>query len=130
MTQKETRANKTEKSSPLNLISPELAAMGKRRIEELAEAQSELFEKFQEINQNWFDRIQSEATLVSEIAAELTSSRSISEATAAYQGCIDKHIEMAAEDAKQLLAVGQKFMEMRARMLSNGWQVNGGSRRT
>lgn len=113
MTQKETHADETEQSSPLNLIPRELAAMGKRRIEELAEAQSALFGKCQEVNQNWFDRIQSEAALGSEIAAELMAARSMSEATAAYRGWIDKHIEMATQDAKRLLAIGQQFMEMR-----------------
>jgi hypothetical protein len=48
MTQKETRANKTEQSSPINLIPRELMAMGNWRIEELAEVQSDLFEMCQE----------------------------------------------------------------------------------
>ena len=104
--------------------------MGNWRIEEFAEAQSDLFEMCQEVNQNWFDRIQSEAALGSEIAAELTAVRSMSGATAAYRGWIDKHIEMATEDAKRLLAIGQHFMEMRARSVSNGRQLNGGRRRT
>lgn len=130
MTQKETHADETEQSSPLNLIPRELAAIGNWRIEELAEAQSDLFEMCQEVNQNWFDRIQSEAALGSEIAAELMAARSMSEATGAYRGWLDKHIEMATEDAKRLLAIGQQFMEMRAHLVSSGRQLNGGSRRT
>ena len=120
MTQKETHADETEQSSLLNLIPRELAAMGKRRIEELAEAQSALFGKCQEVKQNWFDRIQSEGTIGSEIAAKLTATRSMSEATTAYRDWIDKHIEMATEYAKCLLAIGQQFMEMRARLVSSG----------
>ena len=103
MTQKETHADETEQSSPLSLTPRDLAAMWKRHIEELAEAQSELFEKCQEVKQNWFDRIQSEGTIGSEIAAKLTATRSMSEATTAYRDWIDKHIEMATEDAKCLL---------------------------
>jgi hypothetical protein len=47
MTQKETHADKTEQSSPINLIPRELVAMGNWRIEEFAEAQSDFFQKCQ-----------------------------------------------------------------------------------
>jgi hypothetical protein len=42
---------------------PELVAMGKKSIEQRAQAQTELFEKLQKVNRSWLDRVQSEVSL-------------------------------------------------------------------
>jgi hypothetical protein len=36
-----------------------------------------------------------------------------------------RQMEMGAEDAKRLLAAGQKFAETRARLVSKNWLANG-----
>jgi hypothetical protein len=123
--QTETNADKAQKSSPSNLIPPEFAAMGKQRLEELVAMQTELLEKLQEVNRNWFDRVQSEVTLASEFANKLTAARSIPEAGTIYQEWTSRRMEMSAEDAKRLFADGQKFVETGAPLLSNGWLFNG-----
>lgn len=45
MSQTEGRADKAEKSAPSNLIPPELAAMGKKRLDELVAMQTEQLAK-------------------------------------------------------------------------------------
>ena len=77
MSQTERRADKAEKSAPSNLIPPELAAMGKKRLDELVAKQTEQLEKLQEVNRNWIDRIKSQAKLGSELVAKLTAARTI-----------------------------------------------------
>jgi cell division septum initiation protein DivIVA len=124
MSQKETQADKA-KESTTNLILPEIAAMGKKRLEEFATIQTEQLDKLQEMNRSWFERVQSEATLASEFAAKLTAARSIPEVATAYQEWATQHMEMAAEDAKRIFADGQKLAETGARLLSSGWQPNG-----
>lgn len=114
-----------EKSFPINLLSPEFAAIGKKRIEGLISAQSELFEELQEANKHWFDRAQAEASLMSELATKLTAAQSIPDTMAAYQEWISRQMEMTAEDGKYLLADAQKIMQTGARLLSNGWLSNG-----
>ncbi len=89
------------------------------------EAQTVLFEKLQELNKQWFDRVETEATLASELAAKFTAARSIPEVATAYQVWASRHVEMATEDAKRLLAEGQRLAETGARLLSNGWWPNG-----
>ena len=74
-----------EKSSSPNLMPAEFAEMGKRRVEEFVHTQTELVEKLQEMNRQWFDRAQAEANLASELASKLTAARSIPDAMAAYQ---------------------------------------------
>ena len=125
MAQKEAQTDKTQKSPLPNLISPEFTAMGKKRLEELVGMQAELLEALQEMNRNWFDRMQWEATLASEFATKLTQARSIPETATACQEWATKRTEMAAEDAKRILANGQKLAETGARLLSTGWLSGG-----
>jgi len=121
MAQKETQTDETQKSSLPNLISSEFTAMGKKRLEELAAMRTELLGALQEMNRNWFDRMQLEATLASEFATKLTEARSIPETATACQEWATQRTKMAAEDAKRILANGQKLPETGARLLSTGW---------
>jgi hypothetical protein len=126
MAQKEPRNDEgAEKVSAFNLLPTELAKMGTKRIEDFVNAQAELLVKLQESNKQWFDRVQSEANLVSDLASKLTSARSIPDAMSAYQEWGTRKLEMMAEDGKHALADAQKFVETGARLLSNGWQSNG-----
>jgi hypothetical protein len=121
VTTNELRSEKAEKLLPANLIPPEFAAIGKKRLEDLAAMQKELLEKLQQMNLSWLDRMQSEATLASEFSSELTTARSIPETATVYQKWATRRMEMAAEDTKRLLVDGQNFIETGARLLSTGW---------
>jgi hypothetical protein len=116
-----------EKSSSPNLLPAEFAEMGKKRVEDFVNVQTEFVEKLQEMNRQWFDRAQSEAKLASELASKLTAARSIPDAMAAYQEWTSRRFEMMAEDGKQLLADTQKFMEAATRLLPNSLFKGGGS---
>lgn len=121
MAQKETQTDKAQKSSLSNLLPAEFAAMGKQRLDALAAMQKELLNTLQELNQNWFDRMQSEATLASEFAAKLSAACSMPETATVYQEWATRRMKMAAEDAKRLVADGQKLAETGTRLLSSGW---------
>ncbi len=105
---------------------PEFAEMGKKRVEEFVNTQTELLEKLQEMNRQWFDRAQSEANLASELTSKLTAARSIPDAMAAYQEWTSRRFEMMAEDGKHLLADTHKFTEAATRLLPNGSLIKGG----
>ena len=115
-----------EKSSSPNPMPTEFAEMGKKRVEEFVNAQTELVQKLQEMNRQWFDRAQSEANLASELASKLTAARSIPDAMEAYQEWASRRFEMMAEDGKHLLADTQKFMEAATHLLPNGSPFKGG----
>ena len=125
MAQKESHAERTERSSLPNLMPTEFAELGKKRIEEFVNTQKGLVEKLQEMNRQWFDRAQAEANLASELASKLTAARSIPDAMAAYQEWASRRFEMMAEDGKHLLADTQKFMEA-ATHLPNASLIKGG----
>ncbi len=124
MAQNESEANEA-KESPATFIPSDLSAMGKKHLEELVAIQTEQLGKLQDMNRTWFDRMQSEANLASEFAAKLTAARSMPEVATAYQEWAQRHMEMAAEDAKRIFADSQKLAETGARLLSNGWRPNG-----
>ena len=104
--------------------------MGKKRIEEFVNMQTELLNELQETNRQWFDRAQSEANVASEFASKLTAARSIPEAMATCQEWTSRRFEMMAEDGKHLLADTQKFMEAVARLMPKGSLINGGGTST
>jgi hypothetical protein len=122
MAQKESH---TEKSSSPLLMPTEFAEMGKKRADEFVKTQTEFLEKLQEMNRQWFDRAQSEASLASEFTSKLTAARSIPEAMAAYQEWASRRFEMMAEDGKHLFADAQKFMEAATRLLPNATLIKG-----
>jgi len=124
MNQKEASAG-AEKPSSLNPAPPAIAAMGKKRFEELAKIQSDLLEEIHEANQNWLDRMQSEVTLASEFSSKLTASHSMADTTTACQEWAERRMELFTEDGQRLMANSQKFIEKAAQFLSNGWLSNG-----
>lgn len=124
MNQKEA-AGRAEKPSSLNPAPPAIAAMTKKRFEELAEIQSDLLAEIRAANQNWLDRMQSEATLASEFCSKLTASHSIADTTTACQEWAKRRMELFTEDGQRLITNSHKFMEKAAQFLSNGWLSNG-----
>ena len=76
MAQKEARTEQAEKSPLFNFAAADFAVTAKRQIEAITKAQSEALDNFQEMNQQWLDRIQAEASLASDLASKLTAARS------------------------------------------------------
>lgn len=121
MAKKESHNEQTEKSSLPNLIPAEFAVSGKKRVEDFINAQTDLLDKLQETNRQWFDRVELEANLASEFASKMTAARSIPDAMTACEEWASRRFEMMAEDRKHLLADYQTFTETGARLLLNGW---------
>lgn len=110
----------TPNYSLFDLASADFAAETKKRIEEFANAQTELFDIFQETNRQWAHRIQAEATLASELTSKLTAARSIPDAMSACQEWGSQRFAMMAEDTKHLLDDTQKFMQAGTHLLMDG----------
>jgi hypothetical protein len=116
----------TERTSaaPNLLVFPEMAEMGKKRIETFVGAQRELLNQVQESHRQWFDRMQSEAKVASDCANKLMAARSIPEAMAACQEWTNRQLEMTAEDTRHFFADGQKFIEASMRLMSSGFSAH------
>ncbi len=126
MAQKEGFAERIERAAAPNLLAfPEMAEMGKKRIERLVDAQRELLNQLQETNRQWLDRMQSEAKVASDFANKVMGARSIPDAMSAYQEWANRQLEMTTEDAKRFFADGQKFIEASTRLLSSNGRGGG-----
>jgi hypothetical protein len=122
----EREAQRADISAQPNLmVFPEMAEMGKKRVENFVDAQRELLNQLQERNRRWFDRMQSEAKVASDFANKVMGARSVPEAMTAYQEWANRQLEMTAEDAKRLFTDGQKFIEASTRLLSSEVSGNG-----
>jgi hypothetical protein len=121
MARQELQSDGPKLPSLLHLVPPEFAAIGQKSFEGLASAQSELLGKLQKANQDWFERMQLEATEASKFAAKLTTARSLPETTAACQEWASRRMEIAAEYGNRFLDNGQQFVETGARLFSNGY---------
>lgn len=119
MAQEEPPSGSSSKSS--STVSPWLDfAMGRKRLEEFAEAQAEFMQTVQEANQKCLDRFQSEANLASEFVSKLAASHSISDTATACQEWGNRHLEMFSEDSRRVMTESQKLMQKAARFWSNG----------
>jgi hypothetical protein len=118
MLEKNSHTDLAERSSLPRSIPAEFAAMGKKRIEELAEMQADLFKKFEEANRHWLDRMQVEAGLAFEFGAKVIAARSIPDMATACQKWASRRMEIVVEDAKRLTGETQKFIETGFRLLS------------
>jgi hypothetical protein len=126
MAQREGYAERTEIFAAPNLqMFPEMAEIGKKRVENFVDAHRELLNKLQETNRQWFDRMQSEVKVTSDCANKVMSARSIPEAMTAWQEWANRQLEMTADDAKHLVSDGQKFIEASTRLLSSGLSTAG-----
>ena len=115
----DTMAERIERSAVPNLLAvPEMAEMGKKRIENFVDAQRELLSQIQETNRQWFDRMQSEAKIASDFANKVMGARSVPDAMTACQEWANWQLKTTAEDNKRLCADGQKFIEASTRLLS------------
>jgi len=117
--QKESHAEQAEKFSLFSLAPAQFTAMGRNYVEEFAKVQTELFDKLQDMNRQWLDRINSEANLVSQFASNVTSARSIPEAMTACQQWTSRRFEMMAEDGQHLFNDAQKLTETGSRLFSD-----------
>ena len=88
---------------------------------------SELVDKFQEVNRSWLQYLRSEADLSAEFTPKMITARSIPGAATVLLEWTNRHMEMAAVDAKHVLADTQEIMAI-GLFLPGGWLFNGKGR--
>ena len=120
MTQQEER--RSESAQPAEAAA-EVAAEGRRRLEDFTEARTEIWDCLQDANRVLMERMQQEAALTAELASKLTASRSISETTTVLQDWTSKHIEMTTEDTRRLFSDAQQMLNASTRFWSNSAQA-------
>ena len=116
MTQKESRSNPVL----LNLMSSDMAGMGRKNIEALAAVQKEFLDTLNKVNRAWFACCNEEATLASNFARKVTAATSIPEAAAAYQEWASQQIELFSKQAQKVFEETQDFTKACTQIVRNG----------
>ncbi|WP_424361977.1 hypothetical protein [Methylocystis parvus] len=121
MTQQEERQGAGQRTS-------EFMAEGRQRLEDFAGAQAQFWDRVQDSNRKWLDRIQTEANMAADFANKLTSAKSLTDTAHIFQNWTVKHMEMATEDARRMLSDTQEIIAAGARFWTNIGPGDGKSR--
>jgi hypothetical protein len=127
MAKKEHHAEQVGIVTPFSLIPSGFITMGQKHINDCMKAHSALLDRFHEANRNWLVHLESEVDLSAEFASKMTGVRSIPDAANVLLEWTNRHMEMAAVDARHILDDTQKFMEIGVRLLPGSWPFNGKS---
>jgi hypothetical protein len=111
---------KSTKSSAPSFVPAAFGEMGRKQFEAALEIQKELLGTFEEMNRAWLAGAQSEMTLASELVDKLATARTIPDAAAACQECMNRQMEMFAENGRRMFADSEKLMRASTRLFSNG----------
>src|SRR5258708_15356907 len=128
MARKGYESEEREGATAFSLMPSAFMTMGRQHIHECVKAHSELVDKFQEVNRSWLQYLQSEAALSAELTPRMITAQSIPGAATVLLEWTNQHVEMAAADAKHVLADTQEIMAIGLRLLPGGWLFNGRGR--
>ena len=98
MTDKDAEVSGSRGFNPVPLFN-----FGSGTSEALLSAQKILMESCEESMRTWFERVQTEASLWSELPAKMAASGSPAKALEAYSDCVSRQMQMSVEDGQQLL---------------------------
>jgi hypothetical protein len=82
--------------------------------------QKELLDAYEKAGRIWLARVKSEVELWSELAAKLTTVRSVPEALEAYNKSVSQEMQMFAEDGQRLLHECEQISQKITNAVSNG----------
>jgi Phasin protein len=111
---------KSAKFSAPGFVPAAFGEMGRKQYEAALEMQKELLGTFEEMNRAWLAGAQSEMTLAFEFVHKLATARTIPDAAAACQECMNRQMEMFAENGRRMFADSENLMRAGARLFSNG----------
>lgn len=92
----------TQNSSPREFMAVPRFNFGSE-LDALTSARKILLESYEETMRRWFERVETEASLWSELPARMAGSCSIATALKAYSDCVSRQMQMSMEDGQQLV---------------------------
>jgi hypothetical protein len=87
--------------------------------------QKEFTKLIEQANADWLSRMEQERELASDLAAKLSSAKSLPDAAKAYQEWMGRRMETIAKDSQKFFADSQKLMTSMNRFLSSGGKGSG-----
>jgi len=94
--------------------------IGAKQLASLMDMQRELLATLEQIHRDQLARTMEGTKLAADLAAKVTSARTIPDIVTIYQEWITRHMELFAEDSRRFLDDSQKIANATTRMLSRG----------
>jgi hypothetical protein len=101
-------------------MTPDITKIGKQNLDTLASIQKQILGALAKANQEWIDCTNQEAKLASTFVQKVTTTKSIPEATAAYQEWVSQQIELLSSQTRKAIDATQDFTKACAQIVSNG----------
>jgi len=112
--------DKATKPLTRSWIPPEFAEFGGKPVVALIEMQKQLLDSFDEANRAWLARARLEAVFGIELVNKLAMARSVSAVAAAYGECMNRQLDMLAEDGSRILDDSRKLINSSTRLFADG----------
>jgi hypothetical protein len=96
----------------------QIAQLQKKCSEAMLDVHKELLGAYAEAIRAWVARVKDEVEMWPKLAAELSTARSISKATAIYTHCVSQRMQMAVDDGRRLFEQTQKIVGAMTRTVS------------
>ncbi len=97
------------------------SSMPHEPLKEFFRAQADFIGAIGTMNEQWYDRMQSEGKLASEFALNLAATRSIPDAVTAWQEWTTRWLGLVAADGMHFLDTTQKLVEASRQLQSKTW---------
>lgn len=106
---------------PLPMFNPaDFTKLGKEQAAALTDMQKEFTRLIEQANADWLSRMEQERELASNLAAKLSSAKSLPDAAMAYQDWMSRRMETITRDSQKFFADSQKLVTSMNRLLSTG----------
>lgn len=113
--------SETAGSETAKLSAAPIFQVGKNQTEAMLTMQKEMMAAYEEASRAWIERVKSEVALWSDLAAKLSSSKSLPDGVDACRDVVAQRMKLAAEDGRRLFEEGQKIIGAVTRSLSTSW---------
>ncbi len=106
---------------PLPMFNPaDFTKLGKDQADALTDMQKEFTTLIEQANADWLARMELERELASDLAARLSSAKSLPDAAKAYQDWMGRRMETITKDSQKFFADSQKLVTSMNRFVSSG----------
>lgn len=101
--------------------------VGEEQIHTIMGTQKELFEAMQDWHRDFLERINSEASIATEMGSKLMAARTFSESSDACREWFRREMELLGKDQQHFLETSKKFALVSSQLLPNGLTIASGS---
>ena len=107
-------------SEPASVMALDVSGIGKKEVETLAAVQKEMLGVLEQVNRDWWSRLNEAATLTSDFTKKVSAARSAPDVATAWQELMSREIELLSRQGRSVLDNTKNLMSTCTRFIGNG----------